>query len=599
MEAFSNDYKMKGEQLVAVDMVLRNKDKFYGQWVLLHVPYRSLEDLVVPGVAEKVPKKDRQFATALKLCDDLAKVPQELLRFWRQPSKVRAEMRQEARTQDYIEDTVTYIAAQTKLVDMYLAGCLQLRPSEVDNASTQLQQQEAAAHTTDLAGRKEADLDFNSEQRNFEMEINKRVDIALDANGKTSKRGSSRWTRQEEADAARELASKSKPVVCLGPPGTGKTTVVKRCCDRAVRLGGKVLLALPTAQLASRMRARFQDDNNVDVDTCHAAFKLEQDEAESLPLMTMYDLVVIDELSLLDAPQFERMLRLWRAADKVPALVFLGDRYQLPGVGDTRPWESSAWKKQVLKFVKLYHPWRCQDKDFNKVLKLLRTSKPSKRQVTMLCRGHKAWRGEEPTVEDMKRLLKNEKTKETTIVTCTRRAAAKVNDLMVQAHFGKKKPLTMIPGDLETEPANYDQRGKLKTSGLVASQVPIYKGMKLYLTKNVRKEDDYVNGMQVTVENYYEHENCLRVMTKTGKRLMITPWTDVQHGKVTYFPVRLGYASTIHKVQGDEFKHITIWLDVPGMAAAGYTALSRVCRKCDYLLGGWMTPEHFVPATHK
>jgi ATP-dependent exoDNAse (exonuclease V) alpha subunit len=55
------------------------------------------------------------------------------------------------------------------------------------------------------------------------------------------------------------------------------------------------------------------------------------------------------------------------------------------------------------------------------------------------------------------------------------------------------------------------------------------------------------------------------------------------------------YASTIHKAQGGEFKHITVWLDVPGMEATGYTALSRVARASDYLLGGWLEREHFTP----
>ncbi len=128
---------------------------------------------------------------------------------------------------------------------------------------------------------------------------------------------------------------------------------------------------------------------------------------------------------------------------------------------------------------------------------------------------------------------------------------------------------------------------------------PSNQGMKLYLTRNVRKEDDYVNGMQCTVEKYYKKGNCLRVMTKTGQRLMITPWTDTDHGNTTYFPIRLGYASTIHKVQGDEFKHITIWLDVPNMPAAGYTALSRVENSTSYLIGGVVTRQHFVPATHR
>eukprot|EP00969_Alexandrium_andersonii_P204959 9057290-Alexandrium_andersonii.AAC.1 len=69
----------------------------------------------------------------------------------------------------------------------------------------------------------------------------------------------------------------------------------------------------------------------------------------------MYDMVVIDEISLLDCPQFERILKLFGVAEKVPALVILGDKYQLPGVGDTRPWHSRGWK--TCEHIKLTQSW--------------------------------------------------------------------------------------------------------------------------------------------------------------------------------------------------------------------------------------------------
>jgi ATP-dependent exoDNAse (exonuclease V) alpha subunit len=372
---------------------------------------------------------------------------------------------------------------------------------------------------------------------------------------------------------------------------------VLRCIKEALAKGARVLFALPTAQLASRMRSKLGTLPNLEIDTCHAAFKLDSEESESFPLMTPYDLVIVDELSLLDQPQFERMLRLWRTADKVPALVFLGDKWQLPGVGATRPWESPAWKIGQIRFVKLIHAWRCKDEAFRRILDALRTSRPTKasRLVQKICLGHKAWKGDRPDKKDVARLF--EKHPATTIVTATRKGSSEMNRLAVEALYGRKRPLVILPGDIEANVNNYKD-GKLDASGkkLAPADVPIFKGMKLYLTKNVRKSDDYVNGMSCTVEQWYEAERCLRVKTSTGKQLTITPWTDVDHGKVAFYPIRLGYASTIHKAQGDEFKHITIWLDVPNMRAAGYTALSRVSTGKDYLIGGIMTVDHFVPA---
>ena len=132
----------------------------------------------------------------------------------------------------------------------------------------------------------------------------------------------------------------------------------------------------------------------------------------------------------------------------------------------------------------------------------------------------------------------------------------------------------------------------------VPAAVPIYVGMKLFLTQNVRKADDYVNGMECTVLEWQENQQggVLVVRTSTGKRLPITRWTDAKK-KVNYFPIRVGYASTIHKAQGGEFKHVTVYMNAPYMPAAGYTALSRVSTSDDYLVGGIVKRRHFVPAT--
>ena len=73
-------------------------------------------------------------------------------------------------------------------------------------------------------------------------------------------------------------------------------------------------------------------------------------------------------------------------------------------------------------------------------------------------------------------------------------------------------------------------------------------------------------------------------------------WTNIEK-KVRYFPIRIGYASTIHKAQGGEYKHVTIWMNAKYMPAAGYTALSRVSKSSDYRLAGKLHRNHFVPAT--
>ena len=72
---------------------------------------------------------------------------------------------------------------------------------------------------------------------------------------------------------------------------------------------------------------------------------------------------------------------------------------------------------------------------------------------------------------------------------------------------------------------------------------------------------------------------------------------DVEgYNRVIYYPVRIGYATTVPKIQGATLEHITYWPDCVGCRAAAYVALSRVQLDEDYLIGGKVCRKHFVPA---
>eukprot|EP00438_Fugacium_kawagutii_P018213 Skav230735 [mRNA] locus=scaffold401:633832:634707:- [translate_table: standard] len=269
--------------------------------------------------------------------------------------------------------------------------------------------------------------------------------------------------------------------------------------------------------------------------------------------------------------------------------------YQLPGIDPMRPWDSALWNNHVY-FLELTEVFRTEDPSFLQTLELLRTTMPTKRQVNQICRGHKAWVGEEPSVADMKRLMREYP--QATMVAATKRGVALINMLALQALHPRAAPLATVPGAFEDRPENYDAQGQLKAERLLEpTEVPIYKGMRLYLTRNVRKSDDYVNGMRCTVLSFDDTHDIIWVRTETGKRLPITRWHDPDHPTLVYYPVRLGYCSTVHKIQGDEFDFIIIFLNAENMPAVAYTALSRVKDSKSYLLGGILGPEHFTPVT--
>ena len=136
------------------------------------------------------------------------------------------------------------------------------------------------------------------------------------------------------------------------------------------------------------------------------------------------------------------------------------------------------------------------------------------------------------------------------------RKAEELNKLAVEGIYEGRRPIAVLDGDIDINPANCDKDGFRQDRRPIPAKVPIYAGSRLYLTQNVRKEDDYVNGMACTVVRYTPcgDGGTLLVRTKTNQLLSITKWTNkkVDGRSVRHFPIRLGYASTIHKARGEE-----------------------------------------------
>ena len=389
-----------------------------------------------------------------------------------------------------------------------------------------------------------------------------------------------------------------RPLAVLGPAGSGKTTAVEIAVDNAVATGAHVGIACPTGALAARYRQRFPD---LDVDTVHGMFLLHMPEMTTLETMAEFDVIVIDEVGQLSRSQFERLLRLWDAAYRRPALIFVGDFHQLRSVEGSTAKHSPRWARDI-GVMALWEMRRCKCDELRWKLELLRSSKPSARQLRKMLQNHRAPKVRlpgmrvEPTAEDVAQIMVE--TPNTVFVTFTKGRAEQLNELVVQALFSGIPPVTLAPGDPRDNWRNY--AGFNEMVDAETPWIPIYIGMRLTLTRNLDKDNGFVNGMGCRVVKV--RKSGIEVRTDVGTTIAVHPKVDYfdlssgQKLRVNYLPIRLGYAVNLHKVQGQTLDHVTIWLDKANIPAAGYVALSRVRKDAHWRFVGHLTPHHFTPA---
>ena len=311
---FATAYPTFGEKVIAAEMVSVFNDKYFGQWLMLHVPFRTVSDFLDPEVMAKVPPRYQLFACALRAAPF----------HWNSPAKIRDEMELEARKTAYIDNALAMIEAQKAIVEQYLSGKLSLA-DEVPEPDIKPTAGPVANLERPRFNRGQALLE------SYALERLAMVEALYAAENKP-----------EAFDAAAsKLEELNRPLLCLGGPGTGKTFVADYLIGLAVQKGLKVCYALPTGALACRMRQKHTD---ICIDTCHGAFLFFRPLSEAIALMTEYDMVVIDEIVQLAAEDFGRITAMFNAASKRLLLLLMGDDWQLPSIARDSSADHPHWR---------------------------------------------------------------------------------------------------------------------------------------------------------------------------------------------------------------------------------------------------------------
>ena len=199
---FAAAYKVLGEKIIAVDMLSRLNDRFYGQWLLLHVPFKSRYDFADEGVLGKVPPEYRYLAMALSCPHPIARS------HWYDDACIGGEMRLEAHTRHHINTVVGMVCANRALLGRYMSGEIDV----VEDMKRRAEIQKLQGVVNNVYG-----MQLNNAQTRFAD----RVDAAADQAMAIHQAGD-----EQTADRARfdytELGYGVKAWACFGPPGTGK-----------------------------------------------------------------------------------------------------------------------------------------------------------------------------------------------------------------------------------------------------------------------------------------------------------------------------------------------------------------------------------------
>lgn len=393
-----------------------------------------------------------------------------------------------------------------------------------------------------------------------------------------------------------KILSSGKNVFLTGEAGTGKSFLIKEFIKQKTDEGKNVLITAPTGISAL----------NIDGITVHKAFGvptpaygsvLSKITLSKIKLVSVADIIIIDEISMCRNDVFEYV---YACIDKVKKelkkniqLIVLGDFYQLPPVvtksEKTRLrnfgldisgfcFTTLAWKKFNFKVIKLVTPMRQTDSDFLLNLNKLRI-------------------GDKTCLKYFKTFIQKDITVPDDVVyICPTNAGAKlIND----------EKLQKLPGLLYSY--------LTVTTGYITGDKPIddvlflKNGCKVVFTVNDVVNNNYQNGSIGVVTECLE--NSVNVLVN-GKELEVKPYTwnvytyKTRNGvlkkdsiaTIKQFPLKLAYATTIHKSQGQTYPKAII---NPAAFADGqlYVALSRLSNPQGLILDNDLLPIYLKTNT--
>ena len=510
--------------LVGVKYVSVFNPIFFYQHLTMHDPHRHVEDLH-HAQASTMPSSIAYFAQSA------AVTPQ----YWNTSDAITTFFEKEGHKDYFINTIVSYVHSLYDILHLWRIGVV-------------------SADITDTSS--------ISVERLYPLSPHQNA-IFTDITAALSTRQS---ILDHHQSATQNSATWEKFRVLLGKPGTGKSQVLIRVIDHAIRTEMSVLVAAPVALLAQGYNAIFLDD--IDTDTLHGAFNIPIHGPHPNDIsyaINKYDLVVVDEASMISSTIFETMASTYNRMNTRPVVVLAGDKCQQQPLEtiDGRTTSSTSiindhtFTSSNAVIHILYQQFRIIDPEYAKFLDFIRFIVPTQQQVDAMQTGIVLCPEGELSDENIWQAY--QKHSDTTIMTVSRKATHRINDFIVR-HLFPGRPLNTIPC----------------ASAVESNPIFPQKHMEVIFTENRDKAARIVNGQQATILG--SENNTIILSLPEGQRVFVYPVTHVHNDThTTRYPFSPAYAQTITKSQGRNIRHPIIWLDCDTVPpGTGYVGLSRV-----------------------
>jgi len=300
------------------------------------------------------------------------------------------------------------------------------------------------------------------------------------------------------------------------------------------------------------------------------------------------DVLIVDEVSMLDAKFFDKLDKIGRAVRYQPKLPFggiqlllTGDFLQLPPVNKTKikgavfAFESDAWKNARLKNFVLEKVYRQEDMAFVAMLAEIRQGKCSEKTRSLL---------NDKALESFSGIKATDDGIIPTKLYATNRQVRGENKLELEK--------------IETEARSFTASdvgdkffiGMLQKNCTAMAELQLKVGAQVVLIKNLDVELGLCNGSRGVVDSFTSAEEGKMpvVLFANGHKMVIGPgeWEIKVDGEVkarrTQVPLLLAWALTIHKCQGMTLDRVVLSMGSLFEDAQAYVALSR-CRSLEGL----------------